>query len=102
MRLPPPVLGENAVKPLRQRSSLFAPSGLAWDCGPFAFAPDASFRLDVGHCRNEARRLGHRDRTAWLRWSDSNSEMSSQNIPLKGRTDLREARRILATETIRL
>jgi hypothetical protein len=29
----------------------------------------------------------HRDQTGWLRWSDSNSEMSSQNIPLKGRTD---------------
>jgi hypothetical protein len=25
--------------------------------------------------------------TAWLRWSDSNSETSSQNIPLKGRLD---------------
>jgi hypothetical protein len=25
--------------------------------------------------------------TAWLRWSDSNSETSSQNIPLKGRSD---------------
>src|SRR5438093_1180375 len=33
--------------------------------------------------------------TAWLRWSDSNSEMSSQNIPLKGRTDSRESSRIL-------
>ena len=31
-----------------------------------------------------------------------NSEMSSQIIPLKGRTDLRESRQILATETIRL
>jgi hypothetical protein len=29
--------------------------------------------------------LAGRDPTAWLRWSDSNSEMSSQNIPLKGR-----------------
>src|SRR5215468_5047857 len=26
---------------------------------------------------------------AWLGWEDSNSEMSSQNIPLKGRTDFR-------------
>ena len=81
MRLPPPVLGENAVKPLRQRSSLFAPSGLAWDCGPFAFAPDASFRLDVGHCRNEARRLGHRDRTAWLRRQpDSNPSLPKKTL----------------------
>src|SRR6266566_8194187 len=29
------------------------------------------------------------DRTGWLRWSDSNSEMSAQNIPLKGRADSR-------------
>jgi hypothetical protein len=42
------------------------------------------------------------DRTAWLRWSDSNSEMSAQIIPLKGRTDLRESGRILTTETIRV
>src|ERR1700716_3987368 len=27
------------------------------------------------------------NRTGWLRWSDSNSETSSQNIPLKGRSD---------------
>src|ERR1700716_1853377 len=31
--------------------------------------------------------MAHRDRTGWLRWSDSNSETSSQNIPLKGRSD---------------
>src|SRR5258707_1008454 len=31
--------------------------------------------------------LPGRDRTAWLRWSDSNSEMSSQIIPLKDRAD---------------
>jgi hypothetical protein len=30
------------------------------------------------------------------------SEMSSQIIPLKGRTDFRESNRILASETIRL
>src|SRR5262245_11089759 len=29
------------------------------------------------------------DWTAWLGWEDSNSEMSSQNIPLKGRADFR-------------
>ena len=29
------------------------------------------------------------DRTAWLGWEESNSEMSSQIIPLKGRTDFR-------------
>src|SRR6516165_10002098 len=33
---------------------------------------------------------------------DSNSEMSSQIIPLKGRTDLRESSRIPAMETIRV
>src|SRR5262245_50070837 len=33
--------------------------------------------------------IPHRDGTAWLGWEDSNSEMSSQNIPLKGRTDFR-------------
>jgi Sigma-70 region 3 len=44
----------------------------------------------------------HRDETAWLGMSDSNSEMSSQIIPLKGRTDFRESGRILATETIRV
>jgi hypothetical protein len=46
--------------------------------------------------------LASGDPTAWLRWSDSNSEMSSQSIPLKGRTDFRESSRILATETIRV
>jgi hypothetical protein len=43
-----------------------------------------------------------RDRTAWLGWEDSNSEMSSQIIPLKGRTDLRESSRIPALETTRV
>src|SRR6266480_2529740 len=38
--------------------------------------------------QHQMRTLG--DRTAWLRWSDSNSEMPSQNIPLKGRTDSRD------------
>ena len=33
---------------------------------------------------------------------DSNSEMSTQIIPLKDRTDLRESSRILALETIRV
>ena len=42
------------------------------------------------------------DRTGWLGWEDSNSEMSTQIIFLKGRTDLRESSRILALETIRL
>src|SRR5258708_11659027 len=35
-------------------------------------------------CRSN---IAHRDRTAWLRWSDSNSDMSSQMIPLKDRAD---------------
>jgi len=34
-----------------------------------------------------------RDRTAWLGMQDSNSETSSQIIPLKGRTDLRDTSR---------
>jgi hypothetical protein len=32
--------------------------------------------------------MAHRSRTAWLGWSDSNSEMSSQIIPLRGRTEI--------------
>jgi hypothetical protein len=40
--------------------------------------------------------------TAWLGMRDSNSEMSAQIIPLKGRTDSRKSSRILATETIRV
>src|SRR5262245_38243612 len=32
-----------------------------------------------------------RDGTAWLGWEDSNSEISSQNIPLQGRTDFRDS-----------
>jgi len=43
-----------------------------------------------------------RDPTAWLGRQDSNSEMSSQIISLKARTDFQEASRILATETIRV
>ena len=46
--------------------------------------------------------MAHRDQTAWLGWEDSNSEMSSQIIPLKDRTDLRESSRILALKTIRV
>jgi hypothetical protein len=42
------------------------------------------------------------DPTAWLGMSDSNSETSVQNIPLKGRTDFGKSSRILATETIRV
>jgi len=42
--------------------------------------------------------LAEGDRTAWLGWEDSNSEMSLQNIPLKGRTDFQESTRILAIE----
>ena len=42
--------------------------------------------------------LGGRDRTGWLGREDSNSEMSWQNIPLKGRTDFQGSSRILATE----
>src|SRR5438034_6839858 len=38
--------------------------------------------------------LAHGDRTAWLGWEDSNSEMSTQIIPLKDRIDLRESSRI--------
>jgi hypothetical protein len=38
-------------------------------------------------------RMDRRDPTAWLGMQDSNSETSSQIIPLKGRTDLRESSR---------
>jgi hypothetical protein len=48
------------------------------------------------------RHLIHGDSTGWLGWEDSNSEMSSQSIPLKDRTDLWESSRILALETIRV
>jgi hypothetical protein len=41
--------------------------------------------------RSRVQMLARGDRTAWLRWSDSNSEMSSQNIPLKARTDFQES-----------
>jgi Haem-degrading len=44
----------------------------------------------------------YRDPTAWLGMWDSNSEMSTQIIPLKDGTDLRESSRILALETIRV
>jgi len=44
----------------------------------------------------------YRDQTVWLGWEDSNSEMSSQIIPLKRRKDFRESSRILALETIRI
>ena len=43
-----------------------------------------------------------RDQIAWLGMKDSNSEMSSQIIPLKARTDFQESGRILAIETIRV
>ena len=60
-----------------------------------------------GDSNNEEQELGFRQRdygdaersTAWLGMSDSNSEMSSQVIALKGRKDLQESSRILATET---
>jgi len=60
-------------------------------------------------CRYEGARLlwrraassrSYRDPTVWLGREDSNSEMSWQNIPLKGRTDFQGSSRILATETI--
>ena len=46
--------------------------------------------------------ISHREQTAWLGWEDSNSEMSTQIIALKDRTDLPESSRILALETIRV
>jgi hypothetical protein len=46
--------------------------------------------------------MGHTDQTAWLGMQDSNSEMWTQIIALKDRTDLRESSRILALETTRL
>jgi len=44
---------------------------------------------DIRACTADSLLAG-RDPTAWLGWEDSNSEMSSQNIPLKGRTDFRD------------
>jgi hypothetical protein len=46
--------------------------------------------------------MERRDRTGWLGRQDSNSEISWQNIPLKGHTDFQGSSRILATETIRV
>jgi hypothetical protein len=37
-----------------------------------------------------------------VEWEDSNSEMSTQIISLKDRTDLRESSRIPASETVRV
>ncbi len=71
---------DQALQPVRQQAQLCVRAGLG--------VPHRS-RL-------------HRDPTAWLVWKDSNSETSSQIIPLKGRIDLRESSRILATETIRV
>src|SRR5262249_58814923 len=48
-----------------------------------------------------ARKAHERDKRA-TGWEDSNSEMSWQNIPLKGHTDFQGCSRILATETIRV
>jgi len=48
-------------------------------------------RWSFCHCVKSSRR---RDPTAWLAWKDSNSETSSQIIPLKGRIDLWESSRI--------
>jgi TolA-binding protein len=42
------------------------------------------------------------DPTAWLGWEDSNSEMSSQTIPLKARADSQGPSRIPARETTRV
>jgi hypothetical protein len=44
----------------------------------------------------------HRDRTAWLGMSDSNSETSSQIIPLKARADLPIRAEISTMETTRV
>jgi hypothetical protein len=46
--------------------------------------------------------LAGRDRTAWLGWEDSNSEMSSQIIPLKARADSPDPSRIPDMETTRV
>jgi hypothetical protein len=83
------------------------------DRGPelLALLSQDSAHGDLGHicemprCRavlSGVHKLADGDLTAWLRWSDSNSEMSSQTIPLKGRTDFRGSSRIPATETIRV
>jgi hypothetical protein len=65
-------------------------------CVPWAMAPT---NIGAAGGALEAAAV-HIDRTAWLGWE--NSEMSTQIIPLKDRTDLRECSRILALETIRV
>jgi bifunctional non-homologous end joining protein LigD len=60
----------------------------------------ANSRERRAYCRKAD--MARRDWTGWLGMQDSNSEMSTQIIALKDRTDLRESSRILALETIRL
>jgi transposase len=58
-----------------------------------------------GHHRPRPSRARQPDmarHTAWLGMQDSNSETSSQTIPLKDRIDLWRSSRIAATETIRV
>jgi hypothetical protein len=56
----------------------------------------------VVHGPSASHNRAHGDRTAWLGWEDSNSEMSSQIIPLKARADFPAPSRIPATETTRV
>jgi hypothetical protein len=63
----------------------------------------ASIIAKLAKCRRDRLHvLGGGDETAWLGREDSNSEMSWQNIPLKGRMDFRKSSRIPATETVRV
>jgi len=69
---------------------------LSWmpiKCGTATDGRDGGFPVHI---------LAGGDWTAWLGREDSNSEMSWQNIPLKGRPDFQGSSRILATETIRV
>jgi hypothetical protein len=64
------------------------------DTGIIRSAPTRRSERRAGTAQRS--RIGWWDLTAWLGMSDSNSEMSSQIIPLKRRSDFRESGGILA------
>ena len=78
------------------------PSDMMW--GRLSLAALRAFRPVYVRFGSKAEKLAapRGEQTAWLGRQDSNSEMSSQIISLKARTDFQESSRILATETIRV
>src|SRR5262249_39947671 len=77
---------ENSRRETGERNRPVAPEN-SENCGSETTRPLVKSReCRTYFCRPD---IARRDRTGWLGWEDSNSEMSSQNIPLKGRTDFR-------------